>query len=440
MAAKRSSAPAPQQKRLAAYLDWLALAAGHADRITPLHQYGTGLLLDGERQSVEPMAARLAPDQVQRLHESLHHFVAQSPWSDEEMLRQIRTYVLLAMQKTGPVTAWIVDETGFVKSGTHSVGVARQYCGRVGKKENCQIAVSLSVATESSSLPIAWRPHLPESWASDEERRRAVGVPAEVRFQTKPQIALGQIQQAVQERVPQGIVLADSVYGVDREFRAGLAELKLQYSLGVKSTTTVGALERQPLPPQPRRGNGRPAMRFRPDQQHQPYTAEGLARALPPAAWRELSWREGSKEKLPSHFAAVWVRPAYGDDRKIGVQPEQWLLIEWPEGEPEPTRYWLANLPVKTSLQGLVRITKQRWRIERDYEELKQEVGWGHYEGRNWRGFHHHVTLCIAAYGFLLAERSRFFPSAHVGDLGLRTPRVPSQFRPRGSPGPRPAS
>lgn len=225
MAANRSSAPAPQQKRLAAYLDWLAQAAGHADRMTPLHRYCTGLLLDGERKSVEPMAARLAPDQVQRVHESLHHFVAQSPWNDEDMLRQVRSYVVPAMQKTGPVTAWIVDETGFVKSGTHSAGVARQYCGRVGKKENCQIAVSLSVATQSSSLPIAWRLYLPENWAGDEERRRAAGVPAEVRFQTKPQIALGQIQQAVQEEVPQGIVLADSVYGVDREFRIGRTQI-----------------------------------------------------------------------------------------------------------------------------------------------------------------------------------------------------------------------
>jgi SRSO17 transposase len=225
---------------------------------------------------------------------------------------------------------------------------------------------------------------------------------------------------------------------VDRDFRAGVAELKLQYAVGVKSTTTVWAQQRQPLPPKPRRGKARPAMRMRRDAQHQPYTAEGLARALPPAVWRELSWREGSKGKLQSRFAAVWVRPAYGDDRTTVVQPEQWLLIEWPEGEPAPTRYWLANLPAKATLKGLVRITKQRWMIERDYEELKQEVGLGHYEGRNWRGFHHHLTLCIAAYGFLIAERNRFSPSAHVGDLGLRTARVPSQFRPRGSPGPRP--
>jgi SRSO17 transposase len=438
--AKQSSAPAPQQKRLAAYLDWLAQAVGHADRITPLHNYCKGLLLDGERKSVEPMAARLAPDQMQRTHESLHHFVAQSPWSDEEMLRKVRTHVLAAMQKTGPVTAWIVDETSFVKWGTHSVGVARQYCGRLGKKENCQVAVSLSVATESSSLPIAWRLYLPESWADDEPRRRAAGVPAEIQFQTKPQIALGQIRQAVREKVAPGILLADSVYGVDQEFRAGLAELKLQYSLGVKSTTTVWALQRQPLPPKPWRGKGRAATRLRRDQSHQPYRAEELARALPQTAWRELSWRAGSQGKLESRFAAVWVRPAYGDDRKTGLHPEQWLLIEWPVGESEPTSYWLANLPAKTSIQRLVRITKQRWMVERDYEELKQEVGLGHYEGRGWRGFHHHATLCIAAYGFLTAERNRFSPSAHIGGLGIRAARVPSHFRPRGSTCPRPAA
>ncbi|MGH8337900.1 MAG: IS701 family transposase, partial [Gammaproteobacteria bacterium] len=248
------------------------------------------------------------------------------------------------------------------------------------------------------------------------------------------------IQQAVREGVPPGVVLADNVYGSHREFRAGVAELKLRYSLGVKSTTTVWARERQALPPQPGAGKGRPARRLRRDRDHLPYTAEELARALPQDVWRKLSWREGSKKKLQSRFAAVCVRPAYGDDRKIGVQAEQWLLIEWPEGEPEPARYWLSNLPRKTPLQRLVRITKQRWRIERDHEELKQEVGLGHYEGRNWRGFHHHGTLCIAAYGFLLAERSRFSPSARAGHLGLRAQRILPRFRPRGSPGPRPAA
>jgi len=433
--AAKTPAPAPQEKRLAAYLEWLAQAAGHADRTEPLRNYCTGLLLDGERKSVEPMAARLAPDHVQRMHESLHHFVAQSPWSDADMLRQVRTYVLPAMQKIGPVTAWVVDETGFVKKGLHSVGVARQYCGRVGKKENCQVAVSLSVATATASLPIAWRLYLPEEWASDPERRKKADVPKEVQFQTKPQIALAQIRQAVEDGVAPGVVLADEVYGSNREFRNGVAELKLEYSLAVRSNTTVWALERQPLPPKPWTGKGKKATRMRRDQTHQPVTVAQLARELPEKTWREVTWRQGSKEMLCSRFASLRVRPAYGDDRKGGLQPEQWLLIEWPTGAEEPSGYWLARLPVKLSLKRLVRISKHRWVIERDYEELKQELGLHHYEGRNWRGFHHHATLCFAAYGFLMAERTRFSPSAHIGHLKLRSPRIPPQFRPRGATG-----
>lgn len=403
-------------------MGWLAQAVGHADRSVPLRNYCTGLLLDGERKSVEPMAARLAPNEVQGMHESLHHFVAQSPWSDADMLGQVRNYVLPAMQKLGPVAAWIVDETSFVKKGTHSAGVARQYCGRLGKKENCQVAVSLSVATASASLPIAWRLYLTEEWAGDAERRKQVGVPQEVQFQTKPQIALAQIQQAVKDGVPLGVVLADEVYGSNREFREGVADLKLEYSLAVRSTTTVWAMARQPLPPKPWKGKGAKPTRMRRDQEHQPITAKQLAQELPERNWRELAWREGSKEMLRSRFAALQVRPAYGDDRKGSLQPQQWLLMEWPTGAAEPSGYWLARLPEKTSLKRLAGISKQRWVIERGYEELKQELGLGHYEGRNWRGFHHHGTLCIAAYGFLMAERSRFSPQPTSGILNYASP------------------
>ena len=437
MAAK-TPAPAPQEKRLAAYLEWLAQAAGHADRSGPLRNYCTGLLLDGERKSIEPMASRLAPDHVQRMHESLHHFVAQAPWSDTEMLRQVRNYVLPAMQNKGAVLAWIVDETSFVKKGTHSAGVARQYCGRLGKKENCQVAVSLSVATASGSLPIAWRLYLTEEWAGDRARREEVGIPPSVEFQTKPEIALAQIGEAVQAQVPTGVVLADEVYGSNRDFREGVAELKLSYSLAVRSNTTVWALERQPLPPKPWKGKGAKATRMRRDAAHQPFTVEQLARSLPEQAWREVSWRPGSKETLRSRFTSLRVRPAYGDDRKGSLKPEEWLLIEWPTGAAEPSGYWLSNLPLPTSLKRLVHISKHRWMIERDYEELKSELGLAHYEGRNWRGFHHHATLCIAAYGFLMAERSRFSPSARAGHLGLPAVPLSPNFRPRGAKSSRP--
>ena len=438
--AARNLAPAAQKKRLAAYFDWLAQAVGHADRKIPLLNYCTGLLLDGERKSVEPMAARLAPDRVQVVHESMHHFVAQSAWSDAEMLKQVREYVLPAMQKAGPVTAWVVDETGFVKKGTHSVGVARQYCGRVGKKENCQVAVSLSVATATGSLPIAWRLYLTEEWAADPVRREETQIPEGVEFQTKPQIALAQIRQAIKDKVPPGVVLADEVYGSNREFRTGVAELKLNYSVAVRSNTTVWAQQHQPLPPKPWSGKGVRAKRMRRDQTHQPITVKQLAQELPEQSWSEVAWREGSKETLRSRFAALRVRPAYGDDRTGSLQPEQWLLIEWPLGTEEPSGYWLGRLPSNLGLKRLVGISKHRWVIERDYEELKGELGLAHYEGRNWRGYHHHATLCIAAYGFLMAERSRFSPSAHAGHLQLRTAGIPPHFQPRGAKGSRPTA
>ncbi|HEV2378417.1 MAG TPA: IS701 family transposase [Terriglobia bacterium] len=415
-------------------MDGLAQAAEHADRKIPLKNYCTGLLLPGERKSVEPMAARLAPGNVRRLHQSLHHLVADAPWSDEAMLRQVRSYVLPAMEKKGPVVAWIVDDTGFPKKGTHSVGVARQYCGQVGKQENCRVAVSLSVATWGSSLPVAWRLYLPESWAQDGKRRRGAGVPEDVVFQTKPQMALEQIRQAVEEGVPRGAVVADAGYGIDSQFRAGVTELGLPYVVGVQSSTSVWEPGKQPLPAKPWKGRGRPSRLLRRDPEHQPVSAKQLAVALPSSAWKGVRWRQGSQRILRSRFGAVRVRPARRDYWKAEPHPEEWLLIEWPRGEAEPTKYWLSSLPAETSVRDLVRLAKQRWIIERDYQELKQELGLGHYEGRGWRGFHHHSTLCIAAFGFLIAERNRFPPSARAGHLRLPKPEIPSDFQPRGSP------
>src|SRR5713101_881302 len=191
-----SSAPGAQHQRFAAYLDSLARAAGHLDRTVPLKSYCTGLLLPGERKSIEPMAARLAPDDVQRMHQSLHHFVANAPWSDEALLERVRHFVLPVMKRNGSVVAWIVDDTGFPKKGTHSVGVVRQYCGQVGKQDNCQVAVSLSLANHHASLPVAWQLYLPKDWAEDGERRGKAGVPQEIDFQTKPEIALEQVRRA----------------------------------------------------------------------------------------------------------------------------------------------------------------------------------------------------------------------------------------------------
>ena len=428
-----SSAPGAQQQRFAAYLDSLARAAGHLDRAVPLKSYCAGLLLPGERKSVEPMAARLAPDDVQRMHQSLHHFVANAPWSDEALLERVRHFVLPVMKRNGSVVAWIVDDTGFVKKGTHSAGVVRQYCGQVGKQENCRVAVSLSVATEQASLPIAWRLYLPEIWAQDRTRRKETGIPQEISFATKPTIALQQIRQAVEEQVTTAPVLADAAYGNDNRFREGLTELRLAYVVGVQATTTVWRHGEAPLSAKRWKGLGRPPKLLRRDKQHQPISVKQVAESLATSAWKNASWREGTKQKLRSRFAVLRVRIAHRDYWRSELRTEEWLLIEWPTGESEPTKYWLSTLPADTKLVDLVKLAKHRWIIERDYEELKQELGLGHYEGRGWRGFHHHGTMCIAAYGFLVAERSRFSPSARAGQLDLRTQKIPPDFQPRGS-------
>jgi SRSO17 transposase len=430
----QTSASGSQQKRFAAYLDSLAQAVGHADRIQPLKSYCTALLLPGERKSVEPMAARLAPDNVRRKHQSLHHLVADGPWSDAAVLGQVRRRVLPAMERQGPVVAWIVDDTGFPKKGQHSVGVVRQYCGQLGKQENCQVAVSLSVASGTSSLPIAYRLYLPQAWAEDQKRRRKAGVPEQIGFETKPQIALGQIRQAVEADVVRGVVLADAAYGNDSGFRAGLSELQLSYVVGVQSSMRAWKPGTAPLPAKPWKGKGRPPRLLRRTRRHQPVAVEKLARALPATAWKTIPWREGSRGKLRSRFAALRVRPAHRDYWQAEPHAEEWLLIEWPSGASQPTKYWLSTLPAASRLPSLVKLAKHRWIIERDYEELKQELGLGHYEGRGWRGFHHHATLCIAAYGFLVAERSRFSPSARAGHLLVPAAPIPSSFRPRGSP------
>jgi SRSO17 transposase len=327
-----------------------------------------------------------------------------------------------------------VDDTGFPKKGKHSVGVARQYCGQLGKQENCRVAVSLPVATWSSSLPIGYRLYLPKEWAEDYERREKPEVPEEVGFQAKPAIALDEIRAAVAAKVPRGIVLADAAHGINTEFRDGLTELGLPYVVGVRSSMTVWEPGQQPLPAKPRGRMGRPPRLLHRSNQHQPVSVKQLAMSLPSSAFQDVTWRAGTARKLRSRFAAVRVRPAHRDYEKAEPYPEEWLLIEWPKEEAEPTKYWVSTLPPSTKLKALVKIAKHRWIIERDYEELKQELGRGHFEGRNWRGFHHHATLCIAAYGFLVAERNRFSPSARVGNLGFSAPGPAPEFRPRGAP------
>ncbi len=379
------------------------------------------------------MAARLDPNNVRRAHQSLHQVVAVAPWNDQLLLQSVRHYVLPQMTSRAPISAWVVDDTGFPKKGKHSVGVARQYCGQVGKQDNCQVAVSLSISTVSASLPIAYELYLPEAWSEDLERRRKAGVPDEIVFRTKPLIAAEQIQQALADGVPRAPVVADAAYGNDTKFRQALLDMGLEYVVGIHPTLSVWPPGKEPLPPKSRKSMGRPPKLRQRAPNHQPVLAKDLAAALAPKDWQTVPWRDGTKKKLQSRFAAVRVRPANRDYERSEPLPEQWLLIEWPEDEAQPTKYWLGSLAADTRLTALVATAKQRWIIERDYEELKQELGLGHYEGGGWRGLYHHATLCIAACGFLIAERSRFSPSARAGQLQLALPEVPPDWKPRGA-------
>ena len=361
-------------------------------------------MLPIERKSVEPMAAHVAPYEVSAKHQSLHHFVAKADWSDDLLLARVRDWMLPRMG-LAEGAFWIIDDTGYPKKGKHSVGVARQYCGQLGKQDNCQVAVSLSVASEQASLPVVYRLYLPEEWAKDPKRRKKAGVPEEVKFQTKPQIALEQVRQALASGLAVGPVLADAGYGSDTSFREELTRLGLAYSVGVQPGVSVWAPGVEPLPPKPRQTMGRPPTRLRRGPGHQPLSVKALAFGLDAGARRDICWREGSAGKMNSRFAAVRVRPAHRDADWQCPRDQEWLLIEWPKDDPEPRKYWLSTLPASAKLDALVKTTKMRWRIERDYQELKQEFGLDHYEGRGWRGFHHHATLCIAAYGFLATQR-----------------------------------
>ena len=421
------------ESRFTPYVEGLVSVIGHADRAGPLRDYCVGLLMACGRKSVEPMAAVTAPDRTAAQHQSLLHFVGEGRWSDERVLAKVREMVLPQMQREGPIEAWIIDDTGFPKKGRHSVGVARQYCGQLGKEDNCQVAVSLSIANEHASLPVAYRLYLPQEWTTDSDRLRKAGVPDDIGFKTKHEIALDQLRWACAAGLPRGVALMDAGYGNNSGLRADITTLELCYVAGILSNTTVWAPGTGPLPPKTGSGRGRPPKRLRRDAEHWPVSVKDLALSLPKRAWRTITWREGTAEALSSRFARVRVRAARRDDQRSESRPAEWLLIEWPDGEKEPTKYWLSTLPKDITLHRLVYFAKLRWRIERDYQELKQEVGLGHYEGRGWRGFHHHATLCIAAYGFLISERETIPPSGPRSAALFSPPPIPPGYRPRGA-------
>jgi SRSO17 transposase len=404
------------EQRFEKYLDALADVMHHEQRIAALNGYCTGLLLPLDDKNMEALAAHLAPERVLAMHHRLQNFIADAPWSDAAVLEAVRAQVLPAMLERGPVRSWIVDDTGLPKKGTGSVGVARQYCGQLGKVDNCQVLVTLSIATDTAALPIAARLYLPEDWAHDDERRGQVGVPLDVPFQTKPALALEQIRAAHAAGVPSGVVLADEAYGGNGPFRRGVAALGLSYALAVPSSLRLA-------PP----GDRRRARLWR--GRTDPRSVREAAGLPPRSAWRWITWRDGTGPELTGRFAMMRVRPVAATG---APEEEQTLLIEWPVGERDPVGYWLVTLPSGTPLASVVATAKGRWWVERGYRELKREVGLRDFQGRGWRGFHHHVTLCIAAYGFLVQRRCRHPLADQAGSSAknLPYPRVTDPTRP----------
>lgn len=388
------------ERRLEEYCAEIGETLRNKKRRASFAIYTMGLLGEGERKSVEPIAARACPEpeRVDAMHQQLLHFIAVSEWDDRAVRRLAARHAIAAMSQQEPVRHWIIDDTGFPKKGTHSVGVQRQYTGTAGKVTNCQVGVSLSVANSSAHVPIDFELYLPEDWASDAKRRREARIPPEMVFQTKLELALGMITRALDDNIPGELVLADADYGDRPHFRETVRALGLDYAVGVRCATRVQRADRL-------------------DRVRGPIqTVQEMALSLPEATYRRVTWRQGTRRMLSSRFAFCRVIAAHhnaeGNDRE-----SEWLVIEWPRGETQPTKYALCTLPATTSHKKLVRLLKERYRTERAYQELKEELGLDHFEGRLFRGWHHHVSVVLCCYAFVVAERVRLFPPSATGQI-----------------------
>jgi SRSO17 transposase len=390
-------------RRLESYFGEIGEQLGNDSRRQSFSIYAMGILGDGERKSVEPIAARACADPLKAdaAHQSLLHFVANARWSDQAVRRVAAGHAIDAMSERGAVEAWIVDDTGMLKQGKDSVGVHRQYTGSAGKIANCQIAVSLSVATAESHVPIDVELYMPQAWTDDPVRRRAARVPETLQFKTKPQLALDMIRRAVAAKIPEGVMLADAAYGSSVEFREGIRDLGLHYAVGVDPKTNVWLLNATN------------------QRSEEAASVRDIATALDELGeFRRCTWRKGTNVDLSARFAARRVVPAYrGGSRPADEREELWLLIEWREGEDEPANYFLSSLPKRWTKKQLIRIVMQRWRTERVYEDLKGELGFDHYEGRSFPGWHHHVSVVLCCYAFVVAERARRFPPSAGDDV-----------------------
>jgi SRSO17 transposase len=396
---------AAAEQRLVEYFDRIGNALGRPERRASFAVYAMGVLGDGERKSLEPIAARACADpaRADAEHQRLHHFALDSPWDDHAVRREAARYAAAAMTEREPIEAWIIDDTGFLKQGSHSVGVQRQYTGSAGKITNCQTATSLTIATRTEQLPIDFALYLPKSWTEDRARRDEARIPWNVYFATKPELGLQLIRRALDDRVPPAVVLADQAYGSSEFFRHGVRKLGLHYAVGVDAGMKVMIYDKRG-----RRGDER-------------ISAKQLAlRIEANGGFRRTTWRQGTKQPLTARFAlrrVVWAGKPGRENRAVDKREPEWLLIEWRDGEPEPANYFFCSLPHQMTRKQLVRLVMQRWRTERVYQDLKGELGLDHYEGRRFPGWHHHVSVVLACHAFVVAERARRFSPSTRGPV-----------------------
>jgi len=400
----RAADLAEAREALVAFAEEMYAPLRRCDQRAKGEQYVRGLLLEGRRKSIQPMAARL-PDGDE---EGLQQFIADSPWPDAPVRRRLARRMTAEIQPEG----WVIDDTGLPKDGRWSPGVARQYCGALGKTANCQVLVSVNAASDRASCPLGWRLFLPAEWDADQERRAKAKIPDEVRHREKWRLALDILDELLAWGLQRRVVQADGGYGDITAFRVGLEERELEYVVQVKGATSAHPADAAPVTPA-YHGRGRPP---KPRYPAKPRSVRALALAAGPHAARPVTWREGDRGPLTGRFVALRVRPANDAQRQDdGVLPERWLLAEWPAGKDEPVKFWLSNLPADTPIERLVALAKLRWRIEHDYRELKQCLGLDHYEGRSWRGLHHHLTCVTVAHAFLTCCRL-----ARAGPTGAR--------------------
>jgi SRSO17 transposase len=389
------------EDKLTDFVDEMTVDLGRPERRRAMGWYVSGLLLDGERKSIQPMAARLVTDdrEAEAMRQRLQQCVVVSGWDEEEVRRRLARKV---DDELPDIEAFVIDDTGFPKKGKHSVGVHRQYSGTLGRTDNCQVATSLHLVGGSGSAMIGMQLYLPKAWTDDRQRCQRAGVPTEVAFQTKGQIALQLLDRALSWGVRKHVVLMDAGYGDSPDFRDAVRDRGLHHIAAVASNHLVWPPGSHPRLPHKTKKLGRPRTRYR-DGNLKPRTIEQVAQTL---TYQEVTWQDGSPTNKSAWFAAVRVRSAEGHAKGRPPSEEQWLLCEWLNGQDGPTKFHFSSLPADTSLRKLVRLTRLRWRVERDYQELKGEIGLDHFEGRTWRGFHHHVTLCAVAHAFLALHRA----------------------------------